>query len=72
MGRCEDLLLLLLLKTSLTGKFPCLLNLSVTSLECSASFYGLSLPCKDGGGAVSDYTWDAPAEFAHQELAMTF
>ena len=40
---------LVLPKTSLICKFPCLLNLPPTNLEGAASFLGLSLPSMYGG-----------------------
>lgn len=42
-GRCEDLLILQPLMTSLICRFPCLLNLLPTNVKWSASFFPLSL-----------------------------
>ena len=39
-GRCGNLLFIWPLKTSLMSKFPCLVNLPPTNLECSAFFFG--------------------------------
>ena len=43
-GWCGELLILRPPKTSLIYRFRCLLKPQSTNLECSASFFGLSLP----------------------------
>ena len=48
-GRCKELLVLRLPKTTFVGKFLCLLNMPPTNLEWSASFFGLFLPSSYGG-----------------------
>lgn len=63
-GRFRDLLILRLLKTKLRGKFPCLLKLTPTNLELSASFFSLSLPFVSESQLVSwqvDYEYLQPS-----------
>lgn len=55
-GGCRDLLILLLLKTSLECKFLCLLNLSPINLEGAASVS----PCPLWTGLVFHFTQGTP------------
>ena len=62
-GRRRDLLILLP-KTSLVSRFPCLLNLP-THLESCLFLW--SLLALRAWGPVSDFTWDAP-EVSNQHM----
>ena len=57
-GRCRDLLILQLLKTSLKCKLPCLLHLPPTSLEWPAFLQALPDLCMRR--PISHFTWEAP------------
>lgn len=51
-------------KTSLSGKFPCLVNLPRTHLGCSASFFGFSLSSVCGDLVVNQQ-WSRPSEIIY-------
>lgn len=68
-GRCRDLVILQWPKTSLVHKFPCLIKLPPTNLECPASFF--VSPCPPWMEPISDFTREAPEELADQQLPNT-